>query len=262
MRKLHVLILVFALLLSAITLAEGTFGISGDYSYELLSDNTVIITFYSGDADTLDIPSELDGYKVSAIQGLSFYHDYNLTYVSIPDCVNYIVVNPFILCSKLSEIYVSPDHQFFSAVNGVLFSKNDRRLISYSQGIDANEYRIPQGIRIIGDGAFYGCDRLKNIIIPDGVTSIGFGAFESCDLLEAVIIPNSVTMIDEEAFAFCKSLTNVTIPDSVTSIGENAFDSCSDRLTITVGRDSYARQYCIDNGIKYTYTDLLDWLND
>ena len=48
---------------------------------------------------------------------------------------------------------------------------------------------------------------------------------------------------------------------SVTFIGTSVFSWC-DRLTeITVGRDSYARQYCIDNDLPYTYADANDWLN-
>lgn len=48
---------------------------------------------------------------------------------------------------------------------------------------------------------------------------------------------------------------------SVISIGDEAFLGCPS-LTITVGRDSYAKQYCIDHDIKYMYFDSLDWLNN
>ena len=57
----------------------------------------------------------------------------------------------------------------------------------------------------------------------------------------------------------CESLTSIEIPDTVTSIGEGVFSGC-DNLTLTVPRDSYVKQYCIDNGLKYTYADSLDWL--
>ena len=47
---------------------------------------------------------------------------------------------------------------------------------------------------------------------------------------------------------------------SVTSIGDSAFSSCDSLTSIIVGRNSYARQYCIDNGLPYTYPDANDWL--
>jgi len=39
-----------------------------------------------------------------------------------------------------------------------------------------------------------------------------------------------------------------------------AFDDCPN-FTLTVGRDSYAKEYCVANGLKYTYPDANDWLN-
>ena len=70
-----------------------------------------------------------------------------------------------------------------------------------------------------------------------------------------------VTAIRDFAFSDCSSLTSVSIPDSVTAIGDRAFSNCSN-LTLSVGRDSYAFQYCKENGLNYTYNDSLDWLNN
>jgi len=33
------------------------------------------------------------------------------------------------------------------------------------------------------------------------------------------------------------------------------------RLTVAVGRDSHAREYCIENGLSFTCADADDWLN-
>ena len=59
----------------------------------------------------------------------------------------------------------------------------------------------------------------------------------------------------------CGELSALTLPDSVASIGTNAFGNCT-ALTLTVPRDSYAAQYCIDNGLDYTYPDANDLLLD
>ncbi len=43
-------------------------------------------------------------------------------------------------------------------------------------------------------------------------------------------------------------------------IADDAFGECPN-LTCTVGRESYAEEYAKQNGIPYTYSDALDWLN-
>lgn len=48
---------------------------------------------------------------------------------------------------------------------------------------------------------------------------------------------------------------------AVTAIGDDAFYNCNSLTEIFVGRDSYARQYCIDHDLPYTCTDANDWPN-
>ena len=148
----------------------------------------------------------------------------SLTSVSIPDSVTSIETFAFGICPSLTSV------------------------------------SIPDSVTSIGAGAFEGCTSLTSVSIPDSVTSIGHWAFIECSSLTSVSIPDSVTSIGVSAFEGCTSLTSVSIPDSVTSIGKNAFDNCSSDLTFTVVRGSFAAQWCKENGLKYTYTDALDWL--
>ena len=65
---------------------------------------------------------------------------------------------------------------------------------------------IPEGVFVIGDGAFRYCSRLTSITIPAGVTSIGNNAFELCQSLTSIIIPDSVTSIGWNVFSGCNNL--------------------------------------------------------
>ena len=281
---------------------------SGDYEYALLDDGTVEITKYNGNAAKLIIADTLDGKKVTSIGDMAFHWHSSLTSVTIPnsvtsigddaffacdsltsitipDSVAQIGANPFTSCFSLKIISVSPEHLYFAAIDGVLFRKADKALISYPAGIESPTYTIPQGITSIGveafsrckfltsitipdsvtsigDWAFSSCDSLASITIPNSVTSIGDGAFESCYSLTSITIPDSVTSIGDWAFASCNFLTSVTIPDSVTSIGDGAFLLCPANLTLTVPRNSYAAEYAKTYNIPYTYPDANDWLNN
>lgn len=206
---------------------------SGDYKYALLDDGTIEITEYKGIAGRLAIPAKLDGKTVTSIGDSAFRYCDSLTSVIIPDSVAQIGLNPFEGCTALKTISVSPEHPYFSTIDGVLFCKTDKTLISYPEGKESATYNIPQGITTIGCRAFFACN-LTAVTIPDSVTTIGKSAFDACLSLTSVIIPDSVTSIGDWAFYYCNSLTSIIIPDSVTSIGRSTFCFCESLTSVTI----------------------------
>ena len=116
---------------------------------------------------------------------------------------------------------------------GVKYSKDWKRLLKAPESL-SGKYSIRKGVKVIGNGAFWGCESLVNINIPNSVTTIGHSAFVSCDSLTSINIPNSVTTIGDLAFWGCYSLTNINIPNSVTMIGHSAFASCDSLTSITI----------------------------
>ena len=105
---------------------------------------------------------------------------------------------------------------------GVKYSRDWKRLLRAPRSL-RGEYSIREGVKVIGDSAFQGCESLTSINIPNSVTTIGNWAFEGCNSLTSINIPNSVTTIGDWAFGECDSLTNITIPSSVVTIIGNPF---------------------------------------
>ena len=198
---------------------------------------------------------------VTIIEGQAFRACKALTTITIPDSVVIMGENPFRFCTSLKEIVVSPEHPLLATIDGVLFNRTNKELICYPPALEAAEYEIPDGILSIGSKAFFRCDFLTSVIIPDTVTRIGDHAFYWCPNLTGVAIPESVTSIEKYAFYDCDMLNTLTIPDSVTVIGNDAFSAC-DALTLTVGPESYACEYALEKGLKFTYPVVGDWLND
>ena len=93
---------------------------------------------------------------------------------------------------------------------------------------------LPDSIRIIGRGAFYGCENLKRIVIPPSVTSINESVFSDCENLTRISIPSSVINIGKYAFEGCKKLEDISIPSSVMHIGGDAFSLCSNLESVFI----------------------------
>lgn len=87
---------------------------------------------------------------------------------------------------------------------------------------------IPEGCESIGLNVFYGCWRLREVIIPDSVKVIGIGAFWDCWKLREVIVPGNVDEIGAAAFKGCKRAIIILKKPryQFINIGERAFDGC------------------------------------
>lgn len=117
-----------------------------DYTYTENEDGTVTITSYTGQAEELVIPSEIDGKTVSAI-GSGIFSPLNggnstVKKITVPASVKTIGEEAFACATALEEVY------------------------------------IEDGVTEIGDLAFSGCINLKKITIPKSVEKIGKGAFD------------------------------------------------------------------------------------
>ena len=135
----------------------------------------------------------------------------SLTSVTIPNSVTSIGDGAFSWCSGLTSISVATDNPNYSSKDGVLFDKQQTKLVQYPGG-KQGAYVIPNSVTSIGDYAFEGCSSLTSVVIPNSVTSIGSWAFSWCSGLTSVVIPNSVTSIGDYAFDECSSLTAIYVP--------------------------------------------------
>ena len=165
--------------------------------------------------------------SVSTIGNYAFSGCDTLEQITIPDSVTTIGDYAFSDCYALKAINVIEGNQYYCSVDGILFSKDQTLLLQYPSGRPEAEYKIPENVISIGNGAFFRCSELTQIIIPSSVTAIGDGAFSGCSALTQIIIPSRVTVIGDKAFSGCSALTQISIPSSVTTIGDEAFSGCS-----------------------------------
>ena len=229
-------------------------------AYEVTGGNiyfdktTGTVTSCDPEVTEANIPSEIDGVKVTGIWG--FAHCENLESVKIPNSVKNIYDCTFEDCENLANVTIS---------NGVISIGASAFCLCKS----LRSITIPDSVTSIGSYAFESTG-LTSVMIPESVTSIGYISFASCESLTDIkvadentaycsvngvlfnkditeiiqypagkadsyyAIPESVRSIVWSAFSGCERLANIEIPDGVTDIGNSAFSNCKNLKNITI----------------------------
>ncbi len=225
---------IFLLLFSVSALS----GFSDDhFTYEFLENGTLEVNNYISDAKHAVIPDMVNGYPVTSI-GRAAFSSTALDSLVIPDSITKIDENAFsapcrirsislpksfgeddIPClfriDRISEIILPPDHPSLTVQEGVIFSKDQTKLLFYPSGISRPEYVVPNGVTSIGKHAFYGNDSLTKIILPDSLYTIGDYAFYHMDSLKSINLPDNLTFIGQSAFYTDHDWETMYMPDDL-----------------------------------------------
>lgn len=250
--------------------SEDCFG----YTYKFLSTSTIAITDYNGYDTEVTVPSKIDGYTVTSVEGFDTTKTKKIT---LPETVTTIGDSAFATYDNFS----------YSVLEEVTLPRN---LKNIGAGAFENCYfltsiDIPESVTKIGNGAFYGCDNLKNIsvksdidignkafgdrynlipaisktyedsqsdffvwngwvfeyngnsqnpAIPSGTVGIYDDVFAYSDIT-SVTIPEGVKYINYGAFQQCTSLKNIMLPNSLVRINASAFKECTSLSALSLG---------------------------
>ena len=207
--------------------------VSGYYEYTV-KDNKATITYISKNAyGSIEIPSVIDGYSVTALQKTAFGLCEYVTSVAIPDSVTSIPNETF-YGSNIAEIHVDENNPQYASQDGVLFNKNKTSLLQYPPKNIRNSYNIPDGVRAIGKNAFQDCDYLTSVTFPKTLTNIYEGSFYDCDSISSLTFPDSLVAISALAFQSCSSLTNITFGKGIKEIQDGAFTYCENISNVNI----------------------------
>jgi hypothetical protein len=162
------------------------------------------------------------GTNVVAIGDNAFWQS-GLNNVSLPASVTNIGLTPFRYCGGLPAITVDPLNPAYSSLDGVLMDAGRTTVIECPGG-KPGTFVTPATVTNIGQFAFFGCNKLTNIVISDGLISVSDYAFWGSNVRN-IQLPDSVTSLGNGAFYVC-SLRNITFGSGITNIGNDAFYDC------------------------------------
>lgn len=161
---------------------------------------------------------------------------------------------------KLEYFDLESRQRELKSIDGVLYSKRGDRLICCPAGrkylvipegvteieprvfscCDIESVELPDSLRIIGEGAFSHCDKLKSVKFGNGIEKIGNqnddegGFFAYCTELEKIEFPPSLKYLGQGAFYGCKNLRRVRFNDGLKVIDKDAFNYCTNLKEVTL----------------------------
>lgn len=230
-----------------------------DGAVALGDEEKMMTAIPAGVSGALEIPSELAGLSVMAIEPCAFEKCEGVTSVKIPASVRKIGYDAFAGCRNILEVEVPvgvtdfPTPLFRDSpyvvsatlpggrwnVGDFLANPDALRFLSVAEGsvfIGDNEFgycyrlqsvMLPSTLRSVGPRAFYGCDELRQVSLPEGLLEVGEDAFYGCEGIRALHLPGSVAVVDDWAFRGMFELKILSFGDGVRIIGEGAFAECS-----------------------------------
>lgn len=155
---------------------------------------------------------------VQKIEVGAFTNCTNLTSLDLPKSVKKIGYNAFVRCDKLASYNVAKENESYCDVDGVLYTKNKMKLVSYPRGKEAADqtYVVDSSCKELEQSAF-STDKLKKIILPNGLQKIGSFALD-CRNLESIEIPDTVTTLGRYILGSNSKIKQLVLPTSITTI--------------------------------------------
>lgn len=163
--------------------------------------------------------------EVSSIESFAFGSCKNLRKFYIGAKVSSINKLAFYNCQSLQEFEVDENSSFFTTQSGILYTKDMQELVKCPMALYAEEYIVPNGVKVIRAEAFATCTNIKRFYLPETLTTIGECAFENCEMA-SIRIPQTVTSIGESAFNRCDNLESLVLPEGTNKIQNTTLHGC------------------------------------
>lgn len=208
----------------------------GEYAFQLCPELTTV-TLEEG-VETLLDGAFRECHKLTSISlpeslqtiDANVFLEDPLTTLHIPANVSSIAGSAFAE-TTISEYTVAAENKSYKAVNGIIYSADDRIIVAYPPMKEGTKYTVADGCVGVGNGAFYGA-KLTKVVLPESVIAIDSYAF-TLSALADITLPNSVILIGEQAFAGTQ-LTTFTFPEGINAIYDATLAQCPNLTSVTI----------------------------
>lgn len=185
-----------------------------------------ITTISSGAFDNAEIEAIHLGKNVKAIEKNAFNFN-KFSSISLGDKVEELNPQAFGQISTFKEFAVDSKNPYFMAIDGVLYTKDMKKLVCFPYDKEVKDFKVPEGVETIGSYSCTYCPKLtgdfsfsstvetvedyalceikglKSIILNEGLETMGRCCI-SCLNVHTIHLPASLKQIQEDTnMSFC-----------------------------------------------------------
>lgn len=154
---------------------------------------------YKTEGDSRRLVSVVVPGSVKSIGIRAFAECENLEGITLEEGVEAIDSNAFTGCERLKSLRLPASVRqingcafYGSGLTEPVFSADGKTLVYYPQKWQGSEYRVPEGVEVIGKNAFIRIAPLTRVILPQSLKKIASRAFFECGFTEITIPENAV----------------------------------------------------------------------
>ncbi len=151
-----------------------------------------------------DTVTEISNYTFNGIK--------TIKQITIPASVKKIGLQVFQGCDNLENIYVDEDSEYYTSVDGVLFTKDMTVLFQYPAGNERTSYSIPDSVEVLEAWSLYHARNLTSLKLPSNLVEIGWEAIIGCNDLKELYIPAGLETIYSH-LSGNRSLERITVDE-------------------------------------------------
>ncbi|MEG1822745.1 MAG: S-layer homology domain-containing protein [Clostridiales bacterium] len=216
-------------LIMVFSVSGGAFA-AGDFT---TTDDGKTMTGYTGNATEIDIPNTVTKVMADAFRSSNSENIAKVTTIKIPASVTSIAIvdGSFQDCENLTSFVVDKDNAEFKDIDGVLYTKDGKTLVSYPIAKADKEFTVPADVTTIGISAFRNSKVLEKVEFNAAI--VGEYAFARSRALSSVVVGADVKKIGIDGLGECVKLNTVEFLGAIPPVSTEAQYHLSESFGLT-----------------------------
>ena len=210
-----------------------------DYPYGWATYEGILCSIYTDCSIMRYCPPAKSGdvtvpYGITLVDMCTFMDCDKITSIRLMSSIVKIEEAAFGGNTSCTEISVDSENPYFMSKDGVLYTKDCTELIAYPAGKTEEEFRVPDGVKVIRAAAFKGAKNLKKVVLSDEVEIVENEAFRDCSSLVEFEGGKKLRELHAGAFYHCEKLERVNFQLCLRVVREKVFDKTNSLKTISL----------------------------